>query len=177
MAEEQRSSRWGAKQWGILLLGVLVVPSVASWVGSSAGEASAQRTALQNAPAFKAMAGSQSADGVTEEMMDQNFLANLEQHTVEQQIVNTRRALEASGMKMPVPRPASSSVFVMSGGHKITVVRTQAGSEGAVVHSAHLMAIFGDEARRVVCISTEGQISVTYGPCADKIEETFGFRL
>ena len=104
----RKIGRWDIKTWCLIILAIIVVVPVAKWIGHSAGEAAAQRDAVPKPPPFRAAASSQASESVTDELMDQNFLANLEAYTVERQVVNTRRALAARGITTNVPQPTSS---------------------------------------------------------------------
>lgn len=182
MKREGPLENWGLKQWGMLLAGFVIVPPVASWVGRTAGGANTSREMVESSgsasvPEVKTIASSQRADGLSDQLMDQSFLSKLNSYTVERQVVNTKRALQNRGITTPVPQPTSSSVYVMSGGHKVAVVRTRMAKGGVAVHSAFLLAVFGQEVRRVGCFSPEREVSITFGPCADKVEETYGFRI
>ena len=146
-------------------------------LGTAAAQGAPPKRPAPRQPAIRVLASAQSADGLTENDMDQNFLSNLEAYTVERQVANSRRVLESNGVNAPMPRPTSSALYVMSGGRKYAVVRTTFAGGGGKVYSAQIMGIVGDQMRRVICISQTGEVPITYGVCADKIQETFGSRL
>ncbi len=125
----------------------------------------------------RAVASVQPADGVTEELLDMNLLGRLEAHVVGRQMLNTRQALEAKGIRIAVPKPNATSNYVVTHGKRLALIRTEADTGEGVIHSVQVIGIFGDEMRRVGCIAMGQRIAITYGTCAAKIKETFGFTL
>lgn len=165
-----------AKLYGALGL-VVVAVTPATGRERRVDDDARPRTATRTEPVLRTIGTIQNADGLTEHQMDATFLSKLEAYTVERVWVNTRRSLINRGVVAQVSRPNSSSVYVLAGGQKFAVVRTQARDGSEVVHSLFLLGVFGKEVRRVSCVSAGHEIALTFGACADKIKEVFGRRI
>jgi len=116
----------------------------------------------------------QSADGVTQEMMDINFLNALEDHTKKRTKYHVEQYLKSIGQEAGRFKIGASSIYVIASGYKLAVVRlTLAGSS-----QVHILGIKGAEAIRVGCTQNgEGPVPISYGKCADKIMEAYGVRI
>lgn len=162
----------------IALLGMAIVVPVAKYVGRTAGEAANERDASQRMmaarldPQIKTMVSRQDAQGVTEADLSPEFLKNIEAWTLERINVNAKKHWDAAGVPEGERNVSAESVYVSTGSHKLAIIRMRIGD---VTPQATIFGIVGSEAVRVTCVDpTLGNVTVTSGPCAEKIRETFG---
>jgi hypothetical protein len=164
--------------WKYLVLFVLAIPVVnqlASYLGTSAAQHVNEREAVSRSAQaadrnIRVIASSQDAQGVTQKNFIMSFLWNLEAYTVER-IKTKIRELPNS----PQVDITSEANYVESGPMKLAVIRIR-GSDNS--NQIFIHGIVGNELKRVACFrnSTEA-IPISYGVCADKINEVFGAKI
>ena len=169
--------------WKYIILFLLAIPAVnhfAGYLGKSAAQhvnereaASApQPSANQN---IRVVVSSQDSEGVTQQSFDLNFLKNLEAYTVERVKIKSKEYLASQGYPNAEVHFTSEATYVESGPMKLAVIRLRA-SEGS--NQVFIAGIVGKELKRIACVrnSTE-TIPISYGVCAEKVNEVFGVKI
>lgn len=123
---------------------------------------------------LKIASSSEPSNGVTQNDMDIKFLKNAEKYFIDRiENIAKKTATEQFGEPSNIDASMNhESLYVESNGIKFAVIRFSypEQSNGVIV-----LAIQGEELKRVACAGmTSEKISITSGPCADKIKETFG---
>ena len=172
--------QWNWKHIILFLLAIPVVNHFAGYLGKSAAQhvnereaASApQPSAIQE---IRVVVSSQDSEGATQQNFDLNFLKNLEAYTVERVKVKTKEYLVSQGHPNADVNFTSEATYVESGPMKLAVIRLRA-SEGS--NQVFIAGIIGKELKRIACVrnSTE-TIPISYGVCAEKINEVFGVKI
>lgn len=123
---------------------------------------------------IQAAISTQSADGVKQEAMNNDFLKAIEEHIKKRVKFHAEAYLKSIGSKTKSVHIQASSVYVFSGNFKLLVTRLNASNTAQV----HILGIRDDEAIRVTCTSqSPNPIPLSYGICADKIYEAYGVRI
>lgn len=121
---------------------------------------------------IQVLVSSQDAEGLTQSLMNLDFLKMLEDHTVERVKANAKKYLASKGISNSAVDVRSESTYVQSGATKLAVIRLYGSDQSRHVFISGLV---GSEFRRVACLrSTPEAIPLFYGPCGDKIKEVFG---
>lgn len=116
----------------------------------------------------------QSADGVTQGDMNQEFLKILENHITQRVKFHAEQYLKSIGSKTKTIKIEASSVYLFLENKKLAVTRINAANASQV----HIFGIKGDEAIRVACAhDLAAPIPLSYGNCADKIYEAYGVKV
>ncbi len=164
--------------WKYLVLFVLAIPVVnqlASYLGTSAAQHVNERETVSRPTqvadqSIRVIASSQDAQGVAQKNLDMLFLKNLEAYTVER-IKTKIRELPSS----PQIDITSEATYVESGPMKFAVIRLR-GSDNS--NQVFIHGIVGNELKRVACLSNSTEaIPISYGVCADKVNEVFGTKI
>lgn len=172
--------RWNWKHVVLIILAIPLVNYVAGNLGESAGRqasrsASDLRAQDTSKAEIQAIVSSQAADGITQEHFGPAFLKNFEEYTVERFKVKARELLAAQGLANSELDVTAESVYVEVEPMKLAVVRLKT-SIGT--HSVMIAGIVGTELKRIVCLAnTAKPIPISYGKCAEKIEEVFGITI
>ena len=123
----------------------------------------------------QAMVTRESAEGGTEDQMDQEFLSKLEQLQLERIRTKTERVRQSQGLPFDPTAMTAEGVFVEAGGRRLAITRFKILD---VTFGAEIVGIIGDEAIRVFCFTDEpADLIITRGPCNDKVQEAFGVSL
>lgn len=159
-----------------LLLAIPIVNFVAGQVGKGAGETVSAREAAPAHPAptntnIQTVTSSQDAEAITQEKMSIEFLRNFENYTVDRIKVKMSEYLTSVGRQHEQVNLSSAATYVQIGQVKLAVVRIS----DAVSRQVIVAGVVGKELRRVVCVRKSIEdIPVSYGPCAEKVQQTFG---
>jgi len=123
---------------------------------------------------IRLVVSSQDAGGTTQDQLDLTFLKNLEAYTVARTKTKMKEYFASIGQPNIPINITSEAIYVQAGSIKLAIIRLKdAGSRQVII-----TGIVGKELKRVGCIRETAQdIPVSYGPCADKIEETFGAKI
>jgi hypothetical protein len=127
------------------------------------------------AQSSKVIASNQHSDGIKQRDMDQGFLYRYREYEKEILLTNLRQQIEAMGKRLPANFDVPAETFyITAGGRKLATIRFKV--SGA--NSIHLLGIIGDTMHRVTCVNqSEDEVSLFYGPCANKLKEVFGVNL
>jgi hypothetical protein len=119
---------------------------------------------------------SQDTDGITRKDMTPEFLTNLVNYTRQQLEIKTQAYLEANGIRNKKVIVKAEGVYVEAGGQKLAVIRVS--DQFDMSRTVIINGILGKEFKRVLCTRpTKVSIPISYGPCAEKIQEAFGVTL
>jgi hypothetical protein len=174
--------------WKHALLFIVAVPVVtqfSAWLGRSSGDYVNQRES-RNAPGVAAshdirvVASSQDAEGITAANLDLAVLKNLEAYTVERTRLKTRESLASQGQDDANLDLVSEANYVESGTAKVAVIRmrwSDRSNKKDIANQVLIAGVVGAELKRVACVrETPESIPVSYGPCAEKVQEVFGIK-
>lgn len=116
------------------------------------------------------LAGSEDAEGVTQNDFSLDLLQAIELRTKNKIKEKAEAYLKSQGMKTQKVDVQSSSVYVQVQHMKLAIVRISASGSKQV----HIFGIRGRELLRVVCVNQTGAtIPISYGKCGDKIKEVY----
>ena len=164
----------------LLLLAIPVINQLAGYFGKSAAQHVNEIEAANSPPRppnqdIRVAVSSQDSEGVTQQNFDMHFLKNLEAYTVERVTLKAKEFLASQGHTNTQLNISSEAIYAESGSMKLAVIRLR-GSDGS--NQVFITGIVGNELKRVACIrkSTE-TIPISYGICAEKINEVFGTKI
>ena len=172
--------QWNWKYIILFLLAIPVVNQVAGYLGRSAAQHVNEREAASAPPLsanqeIRVVVSGQDSEGATQQNFDLNFLKTMEAYTIERVKIKTKEYLASQGYQNAEVHFTSEATYVESGPVKLAVIRLRA-SEGS--NQVLIAGIIGNELKRIVCVrnSTE-TIPISYGVCAEKINEVFGVKI
>lgn len=128
-------------------------------------------------PPMIVISGSEDAEGVTQKDFDLSTLKALENRTLAQVKNKMQNYLKSQGQSTTLPELKSESNYIELGTFKLAVVRVK---NPQLVNQVFIFGIKGQELKRVACVRTtkfKDSIPLFYGPCGEKIKETFGVEL
>lgn len=164
----------------LLLLAIPIINQLAGYLGRSAGQQANKIEAANSPPPppkqdIRVAASTQDSEGVTQQNFDLQFLKSLEAYTVERVTLKAKEFLASQGHANTQLNISSEAIYAESGPMKLAVIRLR-GSDGS--NQIFITGIVGNELKRVACIrnSTE-TIPISYGICAEKINEVFGIKI
>lgn len=168
--------------WKYILLLILAIP-VAKHLGSYIGEGAAKLRPISTQDAshdrgVRVLVASQDAEGVTQRDLDLEALKNLEVYSVKQSEKKTKEYLAVQGYPDAVVSFTSGATYVESGSMKLAVIRIRGSVASNEMYGVEIYGIVGNEFKRILCIRESAEaIPISYGVCADKIQEVFGVRI
>lgn len=171
---------WNWKHFLLLLLAIPIVGSLAGYLGRSTARQVNKRDTVADITLTKptdiqVVVSVQDAEGVTQADLNMTFLKNLETYTVERVTKKTRDGMVANGYQGPDVSFDSEALYVEPGAMKLAVIRLS-GTDGS--RATFISGIVGKELRRVACVGmADENIPITYGACADKVNDTFGIEI
>lgn len=167
--------KWNWKHIILFILAIPVLNHLAGYLGKNAAqhvnekdvESRPVQAAAQN---IRVIVSSQDAEGVTQNNLDMTFLKNLEAYTVEGISAKIRELPNSPQIDI-----TSEATYLESGTMKLAIIRIR-GSDNS--NQVIVLGVVGNELKRVGCLrrSTE-TIPISYGICADKIQEIFGTKI
>ncbi len=163
--------------WSIVAI-IAIIP-IAQFISREVGEAqdSSATSASPIRPSFadtEVVVSRQASEGITEADFSQQFLTNLEAWTIERTTANAKKYWDAASISEKDARLSGESVFIERFGHQLAVIRIKI---GGTTPAATIVGVKGDEIFRITCVDRSGRsVSVTAGPCDEKIREVFSAR-
>lgn len=167
---------FGWKEALFLLAAIVVVQQVASYLGRTSAERQnkADAAAIAKKEPTRIVVSRQDAEGVTQKDLDLQALKFFETHALETIKKRTKDNLAAQGLPPTDMNLTAESNYVESGGFKFAVIRIRSDYLFAVT----VMGIVGKELIRVNCLrSSPEPIPITFGQCAEKINEVFNIKI
>lgn len=174
--------KWSWRSVVLVILAIPLINYMAGYLGRSAAQhvneresPSASASRSDSIQEVRVVVSSQDSEGVTQQSFDLNFLKNLELYTVERVKQRTKEYMASQGYQEANVDFASEATYVESGSMKLAVIRLRA---PGISNQVFVAGIAGGELKRVGCVSNSTQtIPISYGVCADKINEVFGVRI
>ena len=167
----------------LIVIGVLstigairtALPKYADIIQTTFSGDSAQETRPVDAqlvePELTVLVSRQDSEGVTQDQMDLEFLANLEKYTLERVKTIVADHYESRGEKPPSLGIKPESNYIELGDSKLAILRF---FEGEKSNSVYVFGIIGNEMVRVLCASkSKYRVEITTGECGAKISEVF----
>lgn len=172
-----KSINW--KLIGFIILAVPVVNFFAGQIGRLTAESLNTKEVfiepkVSQESKIQLVVSSQDAEGIDQSRLDLTFLKSLEVYTAERVEIKAKEYLASIGQPDAPVLITSESTYVYAGSMKLAVIRLR----DAVSRQVFIAGIVGNELKRVACIRrTDQDIPISYGPCAEKIYETFGVKV
>lgn len=172
--------QWNWKKIALFIIAVPAVSYIAGCIGENTAQNTTERRASHatSAPVQKkirVIVSSQGAGGITQKNLDLTFLRNLEAYTIKRIKVKTKERLASQGHPDFKINLTSEANYVEIGPMKLAVIRL--GPSGKA-NQVFIAGVVGSELRRVLCVmEVQESIPITYGACAEKIEEVFGVKI
>ena len=172
--------QWNWKHLVLFLFAIPVVNHFVGTLGKNAAQHVNEREAASSPQPsvnqeIRVTVSSQDSYGVTQQNFDLSFLKNLEAYTIERVKVKTKEYFASQGYPNAEVHFTSEATYAESGPKKLAIIRLRA-AEGS--NQVLITGIIGNELKRITCVrnSTE-TIPVSYGVCAEKINDVFGVKI
>lgn len=155
----------------------LVVTTVFIFWGRDAASQQAPAARATAPPEIVVATATENAEGVTQDAFNLNMLKDFERRTLLTIRKKMTDYLKSQNDPTPVPGIKSEAHYMQAGLVKLAVVRLKAPGS---LNQVFVFGIVGLELRRVVCVRVANidlAIPIAYGPCGEKIRETYGVNL
>jgi len=172
--------QWNWKHFVLFLLAIPVLNYIASNLGESAGRRDSNSAASDSVKQSKdapiqTIVSTQDSEGITQENLNLTFLKNFEEYSLGRFKVKLEEFSQGQGASKNNIEVKSEAVYVEVGVKKLAVIRFHT---SANTHQVMIAGIVGNELKRITCFRNSNQtVPISYGACADKIEEIFGVRV
>lgn len=154
--------------------GAFALVALATIVASGVQAAPPARETADFLPEVMTAATVQSAEGVPTLTLE--FVAVMGKYLAGRVDARSKEYLAATGHpELELPKAESAATLMKRNGEHVGVVRIH---QGEYAQAVFIVVIRDDKLLRVVCSRESSEpVPVTFGPCAEKIKETFGYSL